>query len=126
MSSKDPNRVAAIEQAIGKKYGDEAIQNPRANWREEKEKQYLEQMSEIDNKVRHNEDSGEKIDINGIKVSKKLFNRESMSHCPVCRNVPKKTFDDVCLIKFDCCGQCYIKYVEGREERWSKGWRPNN
>ena len=20
---------------------------------------------------------------------------------------------------------CYIQYVEGREERWSTGWRPN-
>ena len=75
MSSKDPNRVAAIEQAIAKKYGEEAIQNPRANWTEEKEKQYLEQMSEMYKKVRHNEDSGEKIDINGIKVSKKLFRK---------------------------------------------------
>ena len=82
-------------------------------------------MSEMYKKIKHNEISDEKIDINGIKVSKKLFNRESMSHCPVCGSVPKRTFDDVCLIKFDCCGQCYIKYVEGREERWSKGWRPN-
>ena len=21
--------------------------------------------------------------------------------------------------KYDCCGKCYIQFVEGREERWS-------
>ena len=120
MSIKNPDRVAAIEQAISKKYGEDAIQNPKANWTEEKEKEYLEQMSEMYKKIKHNEISDEKIDINGIKVSKKLFNRESMSHCPVCGSVPKRTFDDVCLIKFDCCGQCYIKYVEDREEKMVK------
>ena len=36
--NKDPNFVAKVEQAIQKKYGKEAIQNPTANWEEEKEK----------------------------------------------------------------------------------------
>ena len=39
---------------------------------------------------------------------------------------PKKSMDDVCLTKFECCYYCYIKYVEEREERWLKGWRPDN
>ena len=43
----NPDRIAAVEQAISKKYGDEAIQNPRANWDEEKEKEYLEQSKEF-------------------------------------------------------------------------------
>ena len=29
------------------------------------------------------------------------------------------------MSKFDCCEKCYIQWVEGREERWKKGWRPN-
>lgn len=33
--------------------------------------------------------------------------------------------DDVCLVKFECCSKCYVQYVEGREERWLEGWRPN-
>ena len=32
MSKKDLNDIAAIEQAIAKKYGKEAIKNPRADW----------------------------------------------------------------------------------------------
>jgi hypothetical protein len=37
--SDDPNRIAAIEKAIAEKYGKEAVQNPRGNWTETKEKE---------------------------------------------------------------------------------------
>jgi len=123
--NKDPKRIAAVEKAIAEKYGDEAIANPRANWDEEREKDYLQQMKEFYKKVNKNEGFQEKIDINGIKVTKKLLNRESLKSCPVCGSFPKKSMDDVCFVKFDCCHRCYIQYVEDREERWLQGWRPN-
>jgi len=122
---KKPNRIAAVEKAISQKYGDEAIQDPRANWDETKEKEYLEQSQEFYKKSYKNSERSEKVDINGIKVSKKLLNRESLRCCPVCGSYPKKSMDDVCLTKFECCNTCYLQYVEGREERWLKGWRPH-
>ena len=125
MKDKNLNKIAAVEKAISERYGDDTIQNPRANWDEEKEKEYLEQMKEFYKKIKKNEESQEKIDINGIKVSKKLLNRESLQSCPVCGSFPKKSMDDVCLLKFECCSKCYIEYVEGREERWQNGWRPD-
>ena len=124
MNEKDPNRIAAIEKAIAEKYGKETVENPRSKWNEEKEKEYLEQMSEFYSKIKRNESQQEKIDINGIKVAKKLLNRESLKCCPVCGSFPKKSMDDVCLIKYECCSKCYIQYVEGREKRWTEGWRP--
>ena len=36
MTKKDLNEIAKIEKAIKKKYGSEAIQNPKANWNKEK------------------------------------------------------------------------------------------
>ena len=33
--------IIHYEKAIAEKYGDEAVQNPRANWTPEKEKEYL-------------------------------------------------------------------------------------
>ena len=125
LMSKNYDQIAAVEKAISEKYGDEAIQNPRANWNEEKEKEYLQQMKALYRKTKRNDESSEKIDVNGIKVSKKLLNRESIQSCPVCGQFPKKSMDNVCLVKFECCYGCYIKFVEGREERWSKGWRPD-
>jgi hypothetical protein len=124
--SKSQNEIVAIEKAISKKYGDEAIQNPKSNWNPEKEKEYLKQMKALYTKVRHNEEQQEKVDINGIKVSKKLLNRDPLKGCTVCGCFPQKSMDDVCLLKFECCSKCHIQYVEGREERWLKGWRPNN
>tara|TARA_R100000008_G_scaffold77784_1_gene58367 strand:- start:63 stop:455 length:393 start_codon:yes stop_codon:yes gene_type:complete len=126
MNNKDLNHIAALEKAIVEKYGDDAIMNPKSDWDEEKEKAFLEQMREFYEKIKKNEEHQEKIDINGIKVSKKLLNRESLKTCPICGSFPKKSMDDVCFVKFDCCFNCYVKYVEGREERWQKGWRPDN
>ena len=125
MKGKNPDRIAAVEKAIAKKYGDEAIVNPRSNWTDDNEKEYLRQMKEFYEDAKKKEDSREKIDINGIKVSKKLLNRESLKYCPVCGSLPKKSMDDVCFIKFECCHQCFIQYVEEREERWATGWRPD-
>jgi hypothetical protein len=125
MSNKKYDKIAAIEKAIKKKYGDETIVNPRANWDEEKEKEYLEQMKALYKRSAKKRAHEEKIDVNGIKVSKKLLNRESLKNCPICSAFPKSVKDDVSLIKFECCSKCYIMHVEGREEKWLKGWRPN-
>ncbi|MBL97601.1 MAG: hypothetical protein CMF52_07275 [Legionellales bacterium] len=122
--NKNYDKIAAIEKAISEKYGEEAIINPQAEWTEEKEKEYSKQAKELYNKNKRISDFSDKIDVNGIKVSKKLLNRESLRTCPVCGSFPKNTMDDVCLVKFQCCNNCYIKFVEGREERWLSGWRP--
>jgi hypothetical protein len=124
--SKEPDKIAAIEQAIAEKYGKETIQNPKGNWTDIKEKKHLQQSKNFYEKKRRNDKWQEKVDVNGIKISKKLLNRESLKCCPVCGSFPKVSMDDVCLVKFDCCNNCYIKYVEDREERWLQGWRPEN
>jgi hypothetical protein len=124
MKKKSDNSIASIEKAISEKYGAETVQNPHGNWDEIKEKEYLQQIQELYKKTKRIEEAQEKIDVNGIKVSKKLFNRDAAQYCPVCSSPIRKVQDDVCLIKFKCCSTCYIKYIEGREERWFNGWRP--
>jgi hypothetical protein len=126
MKDKDLNRIAAIEKVIAEKYGSETIAHPQADWDDEKEKDYILQMKEFYAKERRGEGQHEKVDINGIKVSKKLLNRESLRSCSICGNFPKKSMDDVCLTKYEVCAKCHVQYVQGREERWLKGWRPNN
>ena len=37
MKDKNLNKIAAVEKAISERYGDDTIQNPRANWDEEKD-----------------------------------------------------------------------------------------
>jgi len=47
MKNKDPNYAVKIEQAIAKKYGKEAIVNPKSQWNDEKEKKYLDELKEV-------------------------------------------------------------------------------
>ena len=77
MTKKNPDNIAAIEKAIAQKYGEETIKNPRSTWDETKEKEYLEQMRELYARTTKKREREEKVDVNGIKMSKKLLNRES-------------------------------------------------
>ena len=123
---KDPNYVVKIEKAIAEKYGTETILNPKSLWNEDKEKEYLEQIKELNQKQTIIEDKEHKIDFDGVFISKKLLNRESNRTCPVCSIYSFSLEDDVYMNRFKCCHKCYVQYVEGREERWNSGWRPNN
>ena len=126
MKDKDPNYIAAVEKAIKKKYGDDAIQNPAKFWNEEKEKNYLRQLKEFVQKQRKRELEATPENVDGILITKKLLNRERRVNCPVCSGLIKKINDEIYLLKYDCCDRCYIKYVEHREQRWLEGWRPKN
>jgi len=124
MTEKDYNFIAKVEQAIEDKYGEEAIQNPKANWSAEKEKEYLEQIKKIQQKQRKTNEAKDKIEVNGFFISKKLLNKDSKRLCPVCETYSFEMKDDLYMSKFECCFDCYIQWVEGREERWESGWRP--
>lgn len=124
---KDPNYIAKLEKAIAEKYGQEAIANPRGNWNDEKEKIYQEQIEKIRQKEVLLDELDQKTEVNGVLIPKKLLNRESQSRtCPVCHTYSFDSKDDVYMKKFECCRNCYIQWVEGREQRWKTGWRPNN
>ena len=122
---EDSNHIAKVEKAIAQKYGKETIQNPKANWDEEKEKEYLEQLKKLSEKEQSIKEKSEKVESNGFFISKKLLIKDTERECPVCNKYSFKTMDDVYMTKFECCYNCYIQFIEGREERWQKGWRPD-
>ena len=80
---KDWDKLAKFEQAISKKYGKEAVQNPKGNWTDKKEQEYLDQIKHLAEKEKQLLEKDEKVDINGILMPKKLLNRESNRTCPV-------------------------------------------
>ena len=123
----DLNDIARFEKAIAKKYGPEAIENPRKHWNDEKEKSYQDQIKKLAEKERSFEEKDDKVEVDGFLISKKLLNKDTTRRtCPVCEKYSFKIKDDVFMSKFNCCHRCYIQWVEGREERWKSGWRPNN
>ena len=123
-SKKDQNYIANVEKAIAQKYGTDTIQNPKSNWTDEKEREYLSQLKKFSENERRQQDQEEKVETNGYFISKKLLNKETNRTCPVCDTYSFNLKDDVYMSKFECCFKCYIQWVEGREERWASGWRP--
>jgi len=113
---KDPDHLIKVEKAIQEKYGDEAIQNPKNNWDQEKEKDYLSQVKELS----RNEKVKEKVEVDGVLLPKKLFIKESERTCPVCEVYSFNEKDDLYMAKYKCCFKCYIQHVEGREIKWLK------
>ena len=123
MSTKDPNYAVKVEQAIAKKYGKETVVNPKSRWDDDKEKEYLEQLKDAYAADVDTEDL-DKEDVYGVFIPSKLLKEESRRSCPICDTYSFKSYDDVYMTKFECCRKCYTQWVENREERWKKGWRP--
>jgi len=123
--SKDQEYIAKLEKAISQKYGEEAINNPKRFWDEDKEKDYLEQSIRERQKFAKLSDGEDKVEEDGFLINKKLLTRDHNRTCPVCVKYSFHPRDDLYMNKFEACFECYMKYIRGREERWSTGWRPN-
>ena len=95
-------------------------------WDDKKEESYLKQLKKFVQKLERHEADSVHENVNGVLITKKLLNKERKNICPVCGSSVKNINDDIYILKFDCCEKCYISYVEGREARWMKGWRPEN
>ena len=125
---KDPNYLVKLEKAISKKYGQEAIENPRKYWSEEDEERYEKQLQKLSKKQDKIHEQNEKIEVDGVLISKKLLNREQIKRsCPVCKEYSFNLKDDAYMSKFKCCHKCYISFIQGMpetEKKWLSGWRP--
>jgi len=123
--SKDPNYVPKLEKAIAQKYGEETINNPRRFWDDTKEKDYITQSQEEQRKFAKLAETQDKVEQDGFLINKKLLTRDHNRTCPVCNKYSFHPRDDLYMNKFEACFKCYIQWVDGREERWNSGWRPN-
>tara|TARA_R110002050_G_scaffold217310_1_gene353337 strand:+ start:71 stop:487 length:417 start_codon:yes stop_codon:yes gene_type:complete len=121
---KDQEYIVKVEQAIAKKYGEDAVQNPKKYWDDEKEKDYREQLKEMQTKEDTRKQKSEKIMQDDVLIDKRLLNKWIDRTCPVCSVYSFSTKDDLYINKFGCCNPCYIEFVEDREDRWNSGWRP--
>ena len=125
MKYKNPDKIAAVEKAIGKKYGKETIQNPNADWDDDKEREYLESSKKFQSKVSKYHEDNDLVEVDGFLMPKRLLNSESNRTCPTCSTYSFNKADDFYMNKFECCEKCYIQWVEDREKRWLDGWRPD-
>jgi len=125
MAKDKQTYIAKLEKAISQKYGDDAINNPRRFWNENKESEYLIQSQEEQKKFAKLADTQLKVEQDGFLINKKLLTRDHNRDCPVCNKYSFHPRDDLYMNKFGACFTCYIYHIEDREERWAAGWRPN-
>lgn len=115
--------VASVEKAIAEKYGKQTVQDFRSEWDEQKEKEYLAQLKNAT--LSKGESDQDKVDVDGILISKKASKRKYDRTCPVCKTYSFSMKDDLYMNRFKCCQECYYEFVHDREERWQDGWRPD-
>jgi len=106
--------IVGLERAIKEKYGEETTHDPSIHWNEEKEKEYLKQLKD----VVHEDEKDGVIEVSGVLVSKKLFNRSTIKTCKLCNKFCMEAKNDLYLTKYDCCEECFIIHIEGREDKW--------
>lgn len=106
---KDLNKIAQIEKAISKKYGKEAIQNPKSNWNEKKEKKYLADVKRFYTRTSPN--------------MLKKYKHKFKNSC-VCEACGKEDYffsllDDKSFARWNVCHSCYIDNIQGRPDKES-------
>jgi len=126
MKKKDLNKIAEIEKAIAKKFGKDTIVNPKSSWTDKKEEEYLEQLKEFYKEEYKKEEQKEKVNKDGFFLPKNLITKKNKRKCPVCEVFSFEIKDDLYMNKFECCFECYIQNVQGREKEWLKERRPSN
>jgi len=119
---KDYDQLARFEKAIQKKYGPTAVVNPKSGWNDEKEREYLKSLKSFYGTTPST--VTQKIKVGDIFISKAFLEGEESNTCLTCEKYSMSRRDDVYMTKFQCCMECYFEYVDGREQRWTDGWRP--
>lgn len=105
---QDINYIQALEKAVREKYGDITTLNPKHFWDENKEKEYIEQTKLATKKEYNSVDSKERVEVDGIMVSKKIISNSIDRTCKHCGCYSFKREDDVYLNKYKCCYKCYV------------------
>lgn len=121
MSKLDINKIDKLEKLLKEQYGEECIKNPKSNWDEKKEKEYLEELKEIYGKELNKAKNLDLLEIHGVLISSKLLNKEQNRNCNFCKKLSFHKNDNLYLTKYKSCFNCYVQYIEGREEKFKNG-----
>ena len=115
--SEDLDYVAELEVAISKKYGEAAVRDPATYWDATLEDSYLKQKKEQIRRKDQSLDDNKKEALSDKRLLNTTINNRS---CPECVRYSFSIRDDVYMLKYSCCYECFIQFVEGREEAWRK------
>jgi transcriptional regulator of heat shock response len=101
--------IAGVEKQLRQRYGEEIVQPIKCK-DEEELKKIKKETEEFYDKL------AETYVTNRENNKSYLIERT----CEICENFSFSARDDVYMIKFKCCFECYVKYLENREEQYLK------
>jgi hypothetical protein len=123
---RDQRYVQALSDELARQYGEKVVQPIDDFVTECDRAQIARSRKEFDQRSIKKKKETEKIDAGGFLISKKARDKKRGERtCPVCNKFSFYFKDDIYMARYQCCENCFIVYVEGREERWKSGWRPN-
>ena len=125
MTKKDWDYIAAVEKAVAEKYGKDSVQDFRSEWENLKEENYLKQVTDARIEKQKRNASHTTVERGDIVIKRRTNKIKTKRSCPVCKTYSFSRRDDLYMNRFQCCERCYVFFVEHREERWNKGWRPD-
>tara|TARA_R100000231_G_scaffold88763_1_gene67202 strand:- start:162 stop:581 length:420 start_codon:yes stop_codon:yes gene_type:complete len=123
-TKKDLNEIAAIEKIFSEEYGKQSVKNFKSGWNQDKEKKYLRQLKLHNKKINSTETAT--VIVDGIRFPQDVIEKKEERTCPVCKTYSFSGKDDLYMNRFKCCYECYIDFVQGREDRWSEGYIPSS
>jgi len=123
MTKVDLDQIAHLEKLFAEEYGEQSVKDFRAEWSPEREKEYLAQLKRQTR--RDNDGEMKKVEVEGVMITERALGRKTARVCPVCETYSFSGRDDLFMNRFACCYECHVEFVDGREERWTNGWRPD-
>jgi len=122
----DAQTVAALEKAVAEKYGKDAVQDFRSEWKEEDEKRYLAQLEKRTKLSLQKEKPTHIIDDGEIEIKTHRIEKTQERTCPVCKTYSFSPRDDLYMNRFKACRLCYYDFIFCREDDWMSGKRPTD
>jgi hypothetical protein len=122
----DAQTVAALEKAVAEKYGKDAVQDFRSEWKEEDEKRYLAQLEKRTKLSLQKEKPTHIIDDGEIEIKTHRTEKTQDRTCPVCKTYSFSPRDDLYMNRFKACRLCYYDFIFCREDDWMSGKRPTD
>jgi len=127
MNNKEEYKAARLEKAVRETFGEDAVQNFRGGWNKEKEQFFHKEKVALEKRI-YKSQLQNHFEKDGYSISEKLLNKKDFHEkrkCEICEVFSFELRDSYFMNKYECCFECYVNYVENREQRWQNGWRPN-
>lgn len=109
--------IQKIEKQIKEQFGKEALVDPNEFLDDEFQKKFEVQLKERAEKIIEENLESEMVEQNGFLISKRLITRERTNRvCAKCKIFSFNLRDDVYMLKYNCCMDCFILHIEGRKQ----------